>query len=652
MAGIIHPVERGAVMVDGRDGDRCLPDSPIMKGADAQQAPLRRLHDFLDEISWADPLVEEALSKARRAARTAHPETVMARVWPFLRFEEPTYSYQFIRLLLENDTETADDGSEWREPAHRGWRTPGVPAFADLAPCLTAGVLEGLVLAWRKPVPTPLLRQDLLRDLAAQNHDDLIIEINGERGIGKSVFARALARRVIDPQAAHVVEVGLSRRLPDGRLGLPRPVQEVQREILHNLGVPPAELPDDPEDLKEEFRAVTAAAPDRVYVLDDVPEREDFLIEEVLPERAARVILVSRERLGLSEITNRRVVENRLGPLDEEQQRELLGSVCGELPLAAEPGLRHILMTCRGVARAVLLAGAAISLYGVEAVGSMAARLDRDGTSAVDTLLDLHGRLSGEPASSQARVLGVVAHFQERVIDQRAIAVASGLSTSQVEREMDRLAEAKLVERVEVGDRSLWVGDLGGRVRCPDVVAERAQALDHQRQRSLDDVIEGSRSNRFVEVRDWAKGEQAAQRVEPGRLPPEVATRALPDEIGACLPKVLTHPLKSEPRVIRTSLNLASVHEEVAQLSLEEKSAPSRQVPGEHLMFDQKFRAVLWEEAVWPLSPNEQSKSSLQMLSESSGFDENPDAGVVAAMDREVSVDPVPPLIDDWPDII
>lgn len=159
-AGISHLAERGVVMRGGRDEGRNLPGSPIKKTSGVEQSPLRRLHDFLDEISWADAEVDRVLCEARRAANVVHPETVMAHVWPALRFEEPTHAYRFVRLLLDVNAEVAE-GDGRPEPAHRGWHIPKVPAFADLAPRLTAGVLEGLVLAWRRPVPTPLFREEL-----------------------------------------------------------------------------------------------------------------------------------------------------------------------------------------------------------------------------------------------------------------------------------------------------------------------------------------------------------------------------------------------------------------------------------------------------------------------------------------------------------
>ncbi|WP_051764320.1 AfsR/SARP family transcriptional regulator [Saccharothrix syringae] len=166
-----------------------------------------------------------------------------------------------------------------------------------------------------------------------------IVVLTGVPGVGKTALAAHVAHRLRD-------------RFPDGRLyadlrgyapGPPTPVVEVLTRFLRALGVPPEQIPVDPDEQSTLFRSLLAGRR-MLLVLDNAAAPDQ--VRPLLPGAASCPVLVtSRDDLrGLIAVDGaRRVDLDVLSPAESlallgrsGQAAEELARRCGHLPLALD----------------------------------------------------------------------------------------------------------------------------------------------------------------------------------------------------------------------------------------------------------------------------------------------------------------------------
>ncbi|MFT7837304.1 BTAD domain-containing putative transcriptional regulator [Saccharothrix sp. BKS2] len=248
-----------------------------------------------------------------------------------------------------------------------------------------------------------------------------IVVVSGVAGVGKTALAVHVAHRLRD-------------RFPDGRLyvdlrgyaaGPPTPVVEVLTRFLRALGVPPEQIPVDPDEQSTLFRSLLAGRR-MLLVLDNAAAPDQ--VRPLLPGAASCPVLVtSRDDLrGLIAVDGARrvgldvlepaeslAVLGRSGPAAEELARR-----CGHLPLA--------------------LAVAAASVGG----GSVARYLER--LADRDPLHLAHDALP--PAAR--RLFGLLGVVPGPDFTPEAAASVADVPVDVAASLLDRLAEARLVRSV------------------------------------------------------------------------------------------------------------------------------------------------------------------------------------------------------------
>lgn len=376
----------------------------------------------------------------------------------------------------------ADALAGYRECRRRMIEEVGVEPSArlqDLHQAVLAGTVVPLagadaagraacVVPWQAPPPVPDLvgRADVTRrifDLVLDAGAD--VALTGPGGIGKT----ALMLRVAD---------ALRDRFPDGQLyaklsgtdRTPVPTATVLARFLRALGVPPDEVPPDPEDRAGVFRSMLAAR--RVLiVLDDVADEAQ--LRPLLPARGGcRLLATSRRRLDAMEAL--RTV--RLDALPLGPSVDLLRAIAGPSRIDAEPSAAtDIARYCGGLPLALRIAGARLAARGgwkvrdmVRCLADARQRLDWLHLGDLDVRASVLGGYGALPREQQ-RLFRLLAVLDAHEFPVWLTAALTG-TQSGAERAVEGLAEAHLVEPA-------GSGVTGPRYRMHDLVRLLAAEL-------------------------------------------------------------------------------------------------------------------------------------------------------------------------------
>ncbi|GAA3862395.1 BTAD domain-containing putative transcriptional regulator [Saccharothrix violaceirubra] len=185
---------------------------------------------------------------------------------------------------------------------------------------------------------------------ALTGRDVPLVAVSGKAGTGKSAFAVHLAHRLRDRYPDGVLHARLHGSRPD-RVD----PAEVLGRFVRALGVPPAAVPDDPDELSALYRTITAERR-LLVVLDDAADERQA--RPLLPAGRCGCLITGRARPAALE----GVEHVELGELDEEESLALLGSLVGADRAAAEPArARDIVRLCGRLPLAVRIAGARLA---------------------------------------------------------------------------------------------------------------------------------------------------------------------------------------------------------------------------------------------------------------------------------------------------
>ncbi|MEW1914849.1 BTAD domain-containing putative transcriptional regulator [Kitasatospora sp. NPDC085895] len=343
------------------------------------------------------------------------------------RQAEALAAYQELRHTLIDEL-GVEPGQAVRE-AHQEILSPAAEVTATAAPrrCLNSAE-QARSGPNQLPVDTADFtgRADELRVLtdrleaAASGRGTCVAVISGMAGIGKTALAIAAAHRV-------------RKHFPDGQLfvdlrgfgiGERRDAHGVLAAFITALSHPDSTvaqghpIPEDTDDRAALLRTILAAR--RVLlILDNADSAEQVL--PLLPGHGQCATVVT-SRNTLTDLPGARHI--RLEPLDLEEQRRLLSTVCGHDRVNADPdSALRVLAACAGVPLALRIVAARLSARPVWSLSTMAERLAAPGKrlgslsighlNVRDTLassyLALHG--SNDPVEREAarlfRLLGL-----------------------------------------------------------------------------------------------------------------------------------------------------------------------------------------------------------------------------------------------------
>ncbi|HKN53998.1 MAG TPA: tetratricopeptide repeat protein [Amycolatopsis sp.] len=153
--------------------------------------------------------------------------------------------------------------------------------------------------------------------------------ICGQAGVGKTALARIWSHRVAERFPAGHLWVDLGGFSPTG----PLTPKEVLGRFVRALGVPPAGVPADVEELEALYRTVTADKP-LLVLLDNAGTSEQ--VRPLLPGSPdSLVIVTSRRRMGTL-MSEHRAQLVELSPLTAAHSTELLNRTLGEKRVGAE----------------------------------------------------------------------------------------------------------------------------------------------------------------------------------------------------------------------------------------------------------------------------------------------------------------------------
>ena len=162
-----------------------------------------------------------------------------------------------------------------------------------------------------------------------------ITAIDGMAGVGKTALAVCWAHRVADRFPDGQLYVNLHGFAPDRRPVVPA---EAVRGFLGALGVPPAQIPADPDAQTALYRTLVAGR--RILIVLD-NARDAGQVRPLLPgSPPAAVVVTSRNQLtGLAAVDGARLLTLDLLTLPEA--RDLLSARLGTARVAAEPEAVH-----------------------------------------------------------------------------------------------------------------------------------------------------------------------------------------------------------------------------------------------------------------------------------------------------------------------
>jgi DNA-binding SARP family transcriptional activator len=283
---------------------------------------------------------------------------------------------------------------------------------------------------------------------AAESTGLAIKVVTGMAGVGKTALAVHWARRVAD-------------QFPDGQLfvslhGYARilSVQPIAalRQMLHGLGVPPAEVPHDLAEAAALYRSLMAGRR-MLVVLDNAASAGQ--VRPLLPgEPRCAVVVTSRGRLD--GLVARDSAELRsLGGLASAEADALVASIVGAPRAAAEPrALAELTRACANLPLALRIAAAHVSTQHDGISGYLARLRERrlaclavahDEQAALSMSFDLSYAKLPAPARRLFRLLGLA---EGEDIGLESAAVLAGVPPAEAAELLDAIADGSLVERL------------------------------------------------------------------------------------------------------------------------------------------------------------------------------------------------------------
>ncbi|WP_146178269.1 AfsR/SARP family transcriptional regulator [Nonomuraea fuscirosea] len=342
---------------------------------------------------------------------------------------------------------------------------------------------EGLRLAHRvvlsgtggPAVPDPLIPRQLPRDLLAfvgrsreivrlrslldpwdEAPPHPFVVICGPPGVGKSALAVHVAHAVRD-------------RFPEGQLyvnlrgGTPNVARlsshEIFSRLLRGIGTPDDAVPVDEDEAAALWRSRLQGR--RLLVLLDNAADLGQVRPFVSAPLGTAVLVTSRESL----VAGDDCVQLRLGPLSDAEATAMLSKLVGADRVSADLGqTTRLARLCDGFPLALRIAGARLADRPDWTVGALTARLTDErqrlreleaGELAVrSSLAASWGALNGssrEIDGDAARLLGLLGLLHVPDITVEAATALSGSPSYQVERGLERLCDAHLLEATEPG---------------------------------------------------------------------------------------------------------------------------------------------------------------------------------------------------------
>ncbi|WP_301364351.1 AfsR/SARP family transcriptional regulator [Streptomyces xanthophaeus] len=355
------------------------------------------------------------------------------------------------------------------------------------------------------------------------------VVITGMGGIGKTALAVHVARLVRD-------------EFPDGTLyadlrgfssGGARCAHDLLARFLADLGVRPAVLPDDTDDLATLYR--TAVEGRRILlVLDNA--RDATQVGPLLPPDGPGAALITSRHL-LAEVPGVRMVPLR--PLGPDEQLTLLSKLCGADRITDEPAaLADILTACGGLPLALRIVGGRLASRPSWPLALLAERLTPHrgrlqalamGSVAVRHTFDmsyLAMRASGNDLEREAaRAFRLLGLWQPHAVTTRSAAALLGTTEHDAAAALELLVDANLVHSHE-----------------PDAYALHDLLGEYAAQRAAEEVTAPEQESAILRLLTWyaravaracAVASHESQSPPPLDGPQDPALPAFAEEAGA-----------------------------------------------------------------------------------------------------------------------
>ncbi len=308
-----------------------------------------------------------------------------------------------------------------------------------------------------------------------------VIAIIGGAGVGKTALAVHWAHLAAD-------------EFPDGQLYVdlhgysaiaPVPPLDALTALLHGIGVPAARIPPDERLAAAMYRSAMSTRR-MIVVLDNARGSEH--VRALLPGRSRSVTLIT-SRAGLTGLTAREgAARISVRPLGASEALTLLAGMIGEDRVRGEADAAAALAgQCACLPLALRIAAARLLAMPDTSIGDYVnelaeedglAALDLDGESASVRVAFDHSYLRlDSPLRRTFRLLGIL---RGGSLSVPAMAAMSARAPGQVRRELDRLADAHLIERhpgTRFGLHDLLQRYASARSRAEDSTADLREAL-------------------------------------------------------------------------------------------------------------------------------------------------------------------------------
>ncbi|MFV2115784.1 BTAD domain-containing putative transcriptional regulator [Micromonospora sp. LOL_025] len=316
------------------------------------------------------------------------------------------------------------------------------------------------------------------RLLTAETDGVPVLALTGLSGAGKTALAVRVAHRV-------------SASFPDGQLyaslrGEPgRAVTaEVCEHFLRALGVPPGDIPDDPQRRTAVYRSRLAGR--RILVLLDNVAQESQLADLLPGSAGCAVVVTSRARLGL--LPARHV---EVGPLTADEALAMLTRIIGAERVRSQPTAAHSLVALSGqMPLAVRIIGARLAVHRhwplsrmVRRLSEESRRLDELEHAGVSVRAGLALGYRRLPVTAR-RLLRRLALVELPDVTVPLCAALLDVGPDEAEEAAERLIEAGLVEAYLAPDglsryllHDLTRAFAGERLRAEEEPSERDAAL-------------------------------------------------------------------------------------------------------------------------------------------------------------------------------